>query len=101
MDEKTSPAIIAGLAWYKREDYSRIIQIMSDRHLLPNDFDIWLRKAEKGANELRAQGYTVVKVYVQPDEFLVWCKSVGLDVNATARIKYAAFIAGKGGGHIH
>lgn len=36
-----------GMAWYRRQDYGRILEIMEDAHLLPPTFDKWLGKAEK------------------------------------------------------
>jgi hypothetical protein len=36
-----------GLAWYRREDYPRLLTIFEDADKLPPTYDEWLAMAEK------------------------------------------------------
>jgi len=38
---------IAGIPWYRREEYEEILTVMEDAHLLPTTFDAWLKKAKQ------------------------------------------------------
>ena len=43
----------AGMAWYKRENYTRLLQIFEDSDKLHDTYDEWLVAAEQGCNALR------------------------------------------------
>lgn len=66
---------------------------MADRDILPLTYADWLGKAQKGFDDLRAQGIIAVKAYIDPDTFPDWCRARGLDINAKARMEYANLIA--------
>ena len=87
--------VIMGIAWYKEEDYERLLEIFEDSHKLPPTFDKWLQSAEKGFSNFRARGYRVIKVYIDPDTFPVWCRSTGHKIDAKARIDFANMTAAR------
>lgn len=82
-----------GIPWYRREDYPRILAVMADRHLLPASFHAWLQAAQQTVEKIKASGQVPVKAHVSPDEFVAWCRSRGLDINADARMEFAATVA--------
>jgi hypothetical protein len=49
-------------AWFRREDYQRIRQIMDDGDKFPADFDAWESKAEGQLAEARQQGLDIKPV---------------------------------------
>lgn len=88
----------AGIPWYRREDYDRILRIMADADKLPRTYDQWLQQAERVERRCKASGMIVVRAIVDPDEFPRWCASRGLNVDAKARVawgNHAALISTK------
>lgn len=84
-----------GMAWYKRENFGRLMAAFEDRDKLHRSFDEWLRDAEAGRKAQEAKGIRVVCVDIDPDTFPAWCAASGLGINAEARMKYASLIAYK------
>jgi hypothetical protein len=78
-----------GIPWYRREDYARILAVMTDANLLPRTHEQWLRKAEDVERRCKGQGMTVVRAVIDPDTFPDWCRTRGLNVDAKARTEFA------------
>jgi len=68
---------------------------MEDAHLLPPDFDSWLKKAEQVKKQLKSRGIVPVEAYINPSVFVAWCRDRSLNVNAAARTEYANLVAFK------
>jgi hypothetical protein len=84
---------VTGVPWYRRQDYARILEVMEDAHVLPATFDKWLYLAEKVLQNAVNKGVVPVKAHIDPEQFVVWCRQRGLNVNADARIQFAATVA--------
>ena len=84
---------VFGLAWYREEDYRRILKIMEDADMLPRTYKRWKHLVERGERRQKAAGWTVVRAIIEPETFLAWARGQGLDVNAHARAKYASLAA--------
>lgn len=41
------------MAWYRREDYPRILEIMTDHDRLHRTYDEWQNAAEEGERQFR------------------------------------------------
>lgn len=80
---------VVGLVWYTRENYPRILDVMEDRDVLPDTFDDWQHRAEEGRKKLFSQGFAVLKVQLDADEFVAWCRARALHVDASSRSAYA------------
>lgn len=78
-----------GIPWYRKEDYPKILKIMSDGKALPRTWTEWSNKAEQLREKLVKDGVIVETVLLDPDEFPGWCKARGLDVNSQARTAFA------------
>jgi hypothetical protein len=78
-----------GLPWYKRADYARLRQIMVDGEEFPPSFDRWQRRAEDSERRLKADGRPVVRVHIDPQEFVAWCATAGRTIDRDARIAFA------------
>lgn len=85
--------LIVGMAWYRQEEYDAIRRIMADGLKLPPSFHVWRMNAETGEKKLRREGKTVVRVRIDPETFADWCRARGLNVDAKARIEFAASVA--------
>lgn len=80
----------AGISWFNREDYPRILEIMVDAHIFPAGYDAWKKRAESDQARAEARGLRVIRVIVDPDEFIVWCASQRMPLDANARRLFAA-----------
>jgi len=50
-----------GIAWYRREDWEKIVEIMEDRANLPRSFSLWLKGAQQALQQIERQGLVAVK----------------------------------------
>ena len=82
-----------GIGWYEREDYARILEIMEDAHLLPRTYDEWRERAELGERQQKEAGVSVIRAVIKPEEFLAWCRALGLKVDAQARTRFGSEVA--------
>jgi hypothetical protein len=77
-----------GIAWYRRQDYRRTLEVMEDREKLPLTFDKWQSRAEHAERQLRAEGQLPIRVPIDPEEFVAWCAARGLNVDAEGRMAF-------------
>jgi hypothetical protein len=87
------PVKAIGIAWYGREDYARILEVMEDREVLPRTFEKWLYAAEKGRQKFLGTGVIVVKANIKPDEFVAWCAANNRRVDSDGRKAFANLVA--------
>jgi hypothetical protein len=92
---KPSGELKLGIAWFRPEQWSRLLEISEDRADLEETFAEWESLAEEKLRDLRAQGLDVEKVTIDVEKLLVWCKGRGLSVNASARSQYVAEVLRK------
>jgi hypothetical protein len=83
------PLRAVGIAWYYRQDYRRILEIMEDADVLPRTYDQWLRSAETGERQLKRLGHVVIRAMIDPEEFTQWCRIRDLKVDAKARTQWS------------
>src|SRR4051812_29083997 len=79
--------------WYRRDDYKRVLDVMTDAHLLPPTFDKWLHIAEQVIESSKRQGLLPVKAHIEPEPFPDWCRKRGLDIDATGRMESEGYVA--------
>jgi len=77
-----------GLTWYYRGDYKRVLEIMTDSETFPATYEKWVRTAEAAEKHAQRSGRMVVRAMIDPQTFVSWCKSRGMEANAHARIAY-------------
>jgi hypothetical protein len=81
---------IFGVAWYRREQWSRLVELCSDADALDASYEDWLRNATARFTELTAAGLTLKRVDVDVERLLAWCLVQGRPVDNQARSEYAA-----------
>lgn len=82
------PIRAVGIAWYSRQNYRRVLEVMEDADNLPGNFDQWLKRAEATERQFKRSGHIVVRAIIEPDEFAAWCRSRGLNIDAKARTEW-------------
>lgn len=83
--------MVTGVAWYRREQWARLVEISSDPGRLEKGYDEWLRTATEGTAALAAAGMTLRLIDVDVEALLAWCTVRGRRVDGPARSEYAAF----------
>ena len=83
---------ITGLAWFSEDDYAQARELMSDEAELPEDYSRWLRGAETTERDLREQGLHPIRVAIVPEDFVRWCRTRGIAMDARARREFARFV---------
>ena len=84
-----------GIAWFRPDQWSRLLEVSEDRENLEGTFAEWEQQAEEKLRALRAEGLEIEKVIVDVEELLAWCKSQNLSVDGVARSKYVAELVRK------
>ena len=74
-----------GVTWHRREDYPRVLTVMQDAHTLPATYDQWLKRAHEAIALVEREGATAVRVELDPDKFVAWCRLRGLNIDAKSR----------------
>ena len=86
----TETNAVTGVAWYRREDWSRLREIASDRANLDDSCEAWLAGAQKTLLELAVAGVAARRVNVDVEALVRWCRAERRPVDSAAR---AAFVA--------
>jgi hypothetical protein len=81
-------ATVMGVAWYRPDQWDRLLEISSDRAELENTYDEWKAVAEENLVNLAQHGYKLRKVHIDVEELLVWCNSQNRAVDGDARTEF-------------
>lgn len=84
-----------GLAWYDARDYERVRQVMVDGDSFPPTFAEWDATALRIEMQHGQAGRHVIRVYIDPDEFVARCAKTGREAGARARSAWAGLVAVK------
>jgi hypothetical protein len=84
----TSPRAVA-LPWYQRDDYSALLKLFSDPHLLPATYDAWLERTEGIELQFHKAGFAVARIWIRPVPFAAWCKERNVSPDQRARLTFA------------
>ena len=82
--------VVSGVAWYRAEQWSRLLEVSVDHSELEGTYDEWQAMATKGLADLARAGVWARKVDVDVDELVEWCRSEGRPVDGAARAAFAA-----------
>lgn len=78
------------IAWYKPEQWQRLLDISEDRAGLETTHAEWEKNAVQSMKKLMRGGLRLVKMSVDVEELLQWCLAGNQPVNGETRATYAA-----------
>ncbi len=82
------------IAWFRRDNFEAVRQMMNDRDQIPATFDAWEKKAQHRLAQEVPIGVIVEKVIIEPGEFAAFLdKDGGGKVDAKARSRFAVHVA--------
>jgi hypothetical protein len=82
------PKVEIAHCFVSREDWPEWCRVNPD---IAGDYDVFLKGLAKFCQDIEAEGGIVVKVNVQPSEFVAWCAHRGRNIDSKSRAAYAAF----------
>ena len=88
------------VVWYKDESsYLKFKEICVDKNYFSAPYHSWISGTQKKIDEIE-QSSTIrfIKVHIEPDAFLAWCKANSEIPNQSSRAKFAGVIYGDNGG---
>lgn len=77
-----------GFAWFTREQWHRLTEVVDDRSELDDTFEQWERNALTALCQLESQGHSVPKVMVDVETLVAWCRARGRRIDGAARADY-------------
>ena len=79
---------VVAIAWYSREDYSEIRELMEDGYVLPEDYELWRRRAGTVLLIELTKGSVVLRAPILPGPFAAWCQATNQCPDALARTRH-------------
>jgi len=87
--------VVAGIAWYRPEQWSLMLSLIPDPEVFPRTYEEWLARASDMLRELSKQGVVVQKVDVDLKALLAWAAEQGRVPDGAARAEYAQHLTGR------
>ena len=81
---------VLGVAWYRREQWNRLLEVSADRDELEENYDDWLRTAEGTLKGLKQMGTALVKVDIDVNKLVAWCVVANRTLDGAARAEYVS-----------
>lgn len=81
------------VAWYRRDQWPRLLELADDRDTLPPTYDQWQVSVDRGLEELRETGVQPLPIEVDVEQLKVWCEERESPLNSATRAAYAADLA--------
>lgn len=80
------------IAYYKKEDWKRLLRIVDDSSSMHDSWDEWHQAFNKAKKELISKGFHVIDVQVDLDELVKYCRIRGVMNTGKSR---SQFVQGK------
>ena len=91
--------IVVGYAWYKDDQWDRVREVCPDSDgfadTYRNGWDFAQERFQQLGKEVQQRGMKLVKVPLDVEELLEWCRSHRLQPNGQARSQFVAEKAAK------
>ncbi len=92
MEDKRSPGLKVGVAWYLEAEWDRLRELAADREMLEETYAEWRRVYEDGVHKLAASGLATEPVEVRVAELQAWCAARRRPFDANARAEFVSEI---------
>jgi hypothetical protein len=80
---------VVGIAWYKDEaTYHRAREIFTDPKDMPATYKEWQTLVQREREEIKGAGNIVLRVDIEPETFIDWCKVHGFLPDAPGRTAF-------------
>ena len=80
---------VIGIAWYKDEStYRRALAIFIDSKDMPTTYENWKTLVERELEEIKWIGNIALRVDINPETFIGWCKLHGVQPDGHGRTAF-------------
>ena len=86
-DQSSKPPVV-GVGWYTEIQWDKLQAVAVDPKILEESYEEWVDVFIKGCSLLEKAGIRTVKIAIDVDELVGWCKHKGLAVDADARSRF-------------
>ncbi|MCK5169386.1 MAG: hypothetical protein KAQ75_05865 [Bacteroidales bacterium] len=76
------------LAYYKKKDWKRFVDLIDDRESMHDAWNDWHKAFLKTKKDLILQGFDVVDIEVDLDKLINYCKIRGIKNDGKARSQF-------------
>jgi hypothetical protein len=84
---------VVGIAWFKDEDtYRRARDIFTDSENLPASYKDWKALVDRQIELIKGDGNIPLRADIDPETFVSWCASRGVDANSQARTVFVRHV---------
>ncbi len=83
--------VVTGVAWYRPEQWKLLREVSADVEDLEETHSEWMAAANKALRILREEGASFVKVDVDVEELLNWCREKGVKIDGAARSEFVLY----------
>ncbi len=92
--QRRGPAV-AHLAWFTPEEYKKLLKAAKKPDVFDPDFETWHNSARERVKKAFSQGERIVKVPVDVDAFVAWCKKLKKEPNPESLDEFAELPSGE------
>lgn len=78
------------MAFYKPEDWKRLLAIVDDREVFHDTWEEWHKQFQTSKKQLESKGFKVNEVVVSLDELVRFCFQNGFKNDGQARSRFVA-----------
>ena len=83
------PKKICALAYYRKDQYDRYREISVDKEALSKSYDEMMVSAKSKYKEMENKGFKVVKIDIDIEELIEWCRNRKVTINPESRTKFS------------
>ena len=81
---------VTGIAWYRRDQWPLLLKTAADRSELEETYDEWLTNVRQIMTDIESKGVQVIKVPIDLEDLIEWCKLEGRGQDGAARASYTS-----------
>jgi hypothetical protein len=82
---------VIGIAWYKKEQWFILRQVIENPNDIENTYEEWLNNAINFKKTLIDSGLTVEEVDIDIQDVISWCKKGNKAINSNSISEYVVF----------
>lgn len=82
-----------GVPWYRPSDFDRIKSLLGQPDSIPATYEQWLIKVNKVIDLCERSGQIPIKVTIDPDELIAWCRIKNIPLDRIAQNLFASEVA--------
>lgn len=81
---------VIGIAWYRKEQWILLRQIIENPNDIENTYEEWLQNAMEFKKTIEASGLTIEEVDIDIPDVITWCKKINKPINSKSISEYVA-----------